>query len=46
MKVVIALGSNIGDRENNLNGAIEELKRIIKIEKVSKFIETNPIGGL
>ena len=45
MKVVIALGSNLGERESNLNGAIEELKKIIKVEKISKFIETDPVGG-
>ena len=45
MKVVIALGSNIGDRQNNLIGAIEKLKEIISVEKVSEFIETDPVGG-
>ena len=45
MKVVIALGSNLGERESNLNGAIEELKKIIKVEKISKFMETDPVGG-
>ena len=43
MKVVIALGSNLGERESNLNGAIEELKKIIKVEKISKFMETDPV---
>jgi 2-amino-4-hydroxy-6-hydroxymethyldihydropteridine diphosphokinase len=45
MKVVISLGSNIGDRQNYLAGAIERIKEYIFVEKVSEFIETNPVGG-
>jgi 2-amino-4-hydroxy-6-hydroxymethyldihydropteridine diphosphokinase len=45
MKTVIALGSNIGDRVANLNGAIEKLKGFIKIDKVSTFHDTDPVGG-
>jgi 2-amino-4-hydroxy-6-hydroxymethyldihydropteridine diphosphokinase len=45
MKVVIALGSNIGDSEAILNGALKELSEFCKIDKVSKFYETEPVGG-
>jgi 2-amino-4-hydroxy-6-hydroxymethyldihydropteridine diphosphokinase len=45
MKTVISLGSNIGDRVANLNGAIEKLKGFIKIDKVSTFHDTDPVGG-
>ncbi|MEI6215859.1 MAG: 2-amino-4-hydroxy-6-hydroxymethyldihydropteridine diphosphokinase [Actinomycetes bacterium] len=45
MKVVIALGSNLGDRENYLNTAIQELSAAISITSVSSFYETDPVGG-
>lgn len=45
MKVVIALGSNLGDRDNFLNTAIEELSVVINIGAVSSFYETDPVGG-
>lgn len=45
MKVVLALGSNLGNRESNLNGAIENLEKFIAIKKISNFVETEPIGG-
>jgi len=45
MKVVIALGSNLGDRENYLNTAIQELSAAISIASVSSFYETDPVGG-
>ncbi|AHD18188.1 2-amino-4-hydroxy-6-hydroxymethyldihydropteridine pyrophosphokinase [Thermotoga maritima MSB8] len=44
-KVVIALGSNLGDRQRNIEKALEEMnKRNIKVEKVSSVIETEPYG--
>ena len=45
MKIVLALGSNLGYLNSNLNGAIDELRKIIKVEKISKFHETSPVGG-
>ncbi|MEI6867500.1 MAG: 2-amino-4-hydroxy-6-hydroxymethyldihydropteridine diphosphokinase [Actinomycetes bacterium] len=45
MKVVIALGSNLGDRDNYLNTAIQELSAAITIIAVSTFYETAPVGG-
>lgn len=45
MKTVISLGSNLGHRAENLNGAISKLKEFISNAKVSKFYETDPIGG-
>ena len=45
MKVVIALGSNLGDRKGTLDEAVEELRKIITITKVSSYIETDPVGG-
>lgn len=45
MKAVISLGSNIGDRVANLNGAIDKIKKFIKVDKVSTFHDTDPVGG-
>ncbi len=43
----IGIGSNLGDREKNLNDAISRLAGVadIKVVKHSKFIETGPLGG-
>jgi len=45
VKVVIALGSNLGDKAANLKGAISELEKIVQVEKVSNFYSTEPVGG-
>jgi 2-amino-4-hydroxy-6-hydroxymethyldihydropteridine diphosphokinase len=45
MKVVIALGSNVGDTNSHLHHAIEELGKVIAITKVSSFYKTAPVGG-
>jgi 2-amino-4-hydroxy-6-hydroxymethyldihydropteridine diphosphokinase len=45
MKVVIALGSNLGDRKETLDRAVDALNQIISVTKVSSYIETDPIGG-
>jgi 2-amino-4-hydroxy-6-hydroxymethyldihydropteridine diphosphokinase len=44
-RVVIALGSNLGDRKVAIESAIDLLKEFIEIEKVSTLIETDPVGG-
>jgi len=44
--IFLGLGSNLGDRNANLQQAIEHLKKIgIIIEKTSSVIETDPVGG-
>ena len=45
MKVVIALGSNIGDTNSHLHHAIEELGKLFEITAVSSFYKTAPVGG-
>lgn len=45
MKVVIALGSNLGDRHATLDAAVEALRTIITVSAVSTYIETAPVGG-
>lgn len=44
---LIALGSNLGDRLENLRVGIEELGNIdgLDIDEVSKLYETAPVGG-
>jgi 2-amino-4-hydroxy-6-hydroxymethyldihydropteridine diphosphokinase len=44
---LIGLGSNLGDRPANLNGAIAALAQVpgISVRQVSSFHETEPVGG-
>ena len=41
--VLIALGSNLGDRALFLRRAIDELRRVVHVVRVSSFIETEPV---
>jgi 2-amino-4-hydroxy-6-hydroxymethyldihydropteridine diphosphokinase len=43
--VVIALGSNLGNREWYIRAAIEELRRVIHVVRVSRIRETEPVGA-
>jgi len=43
MKVALALGSNLGDREAHLRGAIEALLPAFSHLRVSSFYETTPV---
>ena len=43
-KAVIALGSNIGDRESHLAFAVARLSRILSNLKQSRWHDTEPIG--
>ena len=45
MKLVLALGSNIGDRNNYLENAIAEISKFVTSITVSSFWETEPVGG-
>jgi 2-amino-4-hydroxy-6-hydroxymethyldihydropteridine diphosphokinase len=40
----IALGSNLGDRERTLHSAIAALRQLGRVEAVSSFYETAPVG--
>ena len=45
MAIYIALGSNLGDKENNLKEALRRLaKKGITVRRVSGFIVTEPYG--
>src|SRR5258708_15160209 len=43
--VLIALGSNLGDRALFLRRAIDELRHVIHVVRVSRFIETEPVDA-
>lgn len=43
--VLIALGANLGDRALFLRRAIEELRHVIHVVRVSRFIETEPVDA-
>jgi len=43
--VLIALGSNLGDRALFLRRAISELRRVIHVVRVSSFVETEPVDA-
>ena len=43
--VLIALGSNLGDRPWLLRRAVDELTREIHVVRVSSFIETEPVNA-
>ncbi|MDD3840197.1 MAG: 2-amino-4-hydroxy-6-hydroxymethyldihydropteridine diphosphokinase [Clostridia bacterium] len=44
--VYLSLGSNMGDREKNLNNAIRLLEETedVQVDIISKYIETDPVG--
>ena len=39
----LSLGSNVGDRENNLREAIHRLEALGRVTEVSSFYETEPV---
>jgi len=45
MRAVIALGSNLGNRDLNIDSAIAELAKVIEITHLSTNHETDPVGG-
>ncbi|WP_311406928.1 2-amino-4-hydroxy-6-hydroxymethyldihydropteridine diphosphokinase, partial [Liquorilactobacillus uvarum] len=46
--IYLSLGSNIGDKQNNLEKAIEHLGNDshLIIDKISDYYETSPVGGI
>jgi len=47
-RVYFSIGSNMGDKEANLDYAVEALKRDghVKVKKVSSYLTTKPYGGV
>ena len=43
-RTFISLGSNLGNRENNIKKAREEIQKIAKIIRISSIYETEPVG--
>jgi 2-amino-4-hydroxy-6-hydroxymethyldihydropteridine diphosphokinase len=43
--VAIALGSNLGDRALTLRRAIQELRHVVSVVRVSSFLETEPVDA-
>jgi 2-amino-4-hydroxy-6-hydroxymethyldihydropteridine diphosphokinase len=43
--VYLGLGSNLGDRQHNLNMALELLSQRVKVLKVSSTYDTEPVGN-
>ena len=43
----LGIGSNLGDRRKNIRKALQVLKNTkgIRVEKISKIYETEPLGG-
>ena len=44
--VLIGLGSNLGDRQGTILGALQKLRREARVEVVSAYYETPPAGGV
>ena len=44
--VYLGLGSNIGDRQDNLNRALDFLLQRLRLEKISSIYQTEPIGNV
>jgi 2-amino-4-hydroxy-6-hydroxymethyldihydropteridine diphosphokinase len=43
--VLIALGSNLGDRALFLRRAVDEVRHVVHLVRVSSFIETEPVDA-
>jgi GTP cyclohydrolase IV len=43
--VYLGLGSNLGDRQNNLKQALEFLSQRLRLEKVSAMYDSEPVGN-
>jgi len=43
--VYLCLGSNMGDRQDNLDRAIDQLSQRLRIRQVSSIYDTEPVGN-
>jgi len=43
--VLVALGSNLGDRALSLRRAIDALRGVIRVVRVSPFVDTDPVDA-
>jgi len=44
--ILIGIGSNLGDRQANILQALQRLRARVRIEAVSSFYETQPVGNV
>lgn len=44
--VYLGLGSNLGDRQDNLDRALDFLSQRLRVEKISSVYETEPAGNI
>ena len=44
--VYLGLGSNLGNRQDNLDRALEFLSQRLRVEKVSSVYDTEPVGNI
>ena len=44
--VYLSLGSNMGDRQNNLDRALDFLSQRLRLKKVSSVYDTEPVGDI
>ena len=42
----LGLGSNLGNRQNNLDRAIDFLTRRLRVERISSIYDTEPVGHI
>ena len=45
MRAVLALGSNLGERESILSSAAEALNEVGEVVALSNFLDNQPVGG-
>ena len=43
VSVVLALGSNLGDREHRLREAVDRISRIVRLSRISSIWQTSPV---
>ena len=46
MTVYLGLGSNMGNRQDNLNRALDFLSQRLRVEQVSPIYDTEPLGNI
>ena len=44
--VYLGLGSNLGNRQDNLDKALDLLSQRLRVEKISSVYETEPVGNI
>jgi 2-amino-4-hydroxy-6-hydroxymethyldihydropteridine diphosphokinase len=45
LRAVVGIGANVGDRLGAMRAAVLAMRRIMKVERLSRVYETAPVGG-